>query len=266
MIAEVYNRVSATYDRDWNGIYRKSRAILIDQVVAHCAPTLHSALDLCVGTGNAFADLEQHLHIGHRIGNDISPGMLRQARRKLGPTFQTICDDALNVDRHLPEASQDLVLCHFLFSFVDREQLLHRAWRLLKPGGWLSIATSTQGAFAEIYRDQFPWADKLLAVQANLARSFTPANPQELELSVTRVGFEIIATHRYQEETIFRSFRDIHDWAIDSGWAAQYFANAYWRKWLQTRLWFAVARLIFYPLYPVVARNDIVLMLVRRPH
>ena len=266
MIGRVYDRVSRTYDSDWRDIYRKSRQINIQQITRHIRQeTLDSATDLAVGTGNAFRELSRYIAIERQVGNDISSGMLGLAKEKLGPRFISICDDVVNIDRHVPENSQDLVLCHFLFSYVHPDNILKQAYRMLKPGGYFSIASSTQQALAEIHRDYFPFAGKLLAVNSSLSRSYTPHTHQSLCEMVTGEGFELVEDSQLQEKTSFKSFRDVAEWGLGSGWAAQYFDRLYWLKMIGVRAWFASARLVFHPLYPVVATNDISLLLARKP-
>lgn len=265
MLSKLYNRIATTYDSDWNGIYRDSREININQIVKRLeSKTIVSALDLAVGTGNVFHELSKRVDIECCIGNDISTGMLDQAKQKLNGSFVSICDDALNIERHIPRQSQDLILCHFIFSYVDPNDILERAYRLLKPGGLISIASSTQQALVEIHRDHFPKAGKLLAVDASLGRSYTPGSHQELCEIVNRHGFEILENEQYQKETSFCSFDDVSDWAMGSGWAAQYFDRYYWVKRLGARAWFASAKLLYQPFYPVKATNDISLILARR--
>lgn len=264
-LAKVYDRVSSTYDTDWNGIYKKSRRVNIHQILAHLpGPELDSALDLAVGTGNAFHDLQQDVHIKQRIGNDISPGMLAVARKKLSGNFTGICDDVLHIEHHVRPKSQDLVLCHFMFSYVDPDQILARAYRLLKPGGLLSIASSTQQALAEVHRDYFPYARRLLKVDASLARATTPKTHASLCETVARHGFEVVERHHERESTSFHSFKDVSNWALGSGWAAQYFDRHYWLKRIGATAWCAGARILHSPFYPVTATNDISLLLARK--
>lgn len=82
MTTHFYNRIAASYDKDWSGIYANTRSIGIRQILEHYnGRPVACALDLAVGTGNSFFDLDPHLLIGNRIGNDISSEMLRQAAK-----------------------------------------------------------------------------------------------------------------------------------------------------------------------------------------
>ncbi len=265
MLADVYDRISSTYDADWNGIYLKARKLNIQQILKQLGThQIESAVDLAVGTGNAFLDLTNHISINKCIGNDISAGMLNVAQSKLTTNFVGICDDVENIETHIKPESQDLVFCHFIFSYVNPSKVLERAYRIIKPGGYISIASSTQQALAEIHRDYFPYAGKLLKVSASLERAPTPKTHESLCKTVTRIGFDILEQDQLREPTRFDSFKDVSDWALSSGWAAQYFDSYYWLKRIGARAWFASARVLHSPLYPVTATNDISLLLARK--
>ena len=59
------------------------------------------------------------------IGIDLSARMIEAAQRKL--PLEAHVDDACNAEKHVPAASVDLTLAHFLTTFVDRPRLFRTA-------------------------------------------------------------------------------------------------------------------------------------------
>lgn len=74
-------------------------------------------------------------------GIDVSPGMLRRARRRarrLGLTPDLRLGDARELP--WPEASFDVVILHFILAVApDPERIARESARVLRPGGRLSI-------------------------------------------------------------------------------------------------------------------------------
>ena len=62
--------------------------------------------------------------------------------------------------------SCDLIFSHFILAYVDIEQLFAKAAQLLKPGGYFSIATTTQASFAAVL-------ESLAAKEDSLVNRFT---------------------------------------------------------------------------------------------
>lgn len=87
-------------------------------------------LEVGCGTGAILAGLPVS---AFRIGVDIDPAVLREAR-KHAPTAHLTCADAL----HLPlkPAAVDAALCHFMLLWVaDPVQALREMRRVTRPGG-----------------------------------------------------------------------------------------------------------------------------------
>ena len=262
MAEKFYNRIAQDYDNDWNNIYKDTRSVGIGQILEHCGDrTLDAALDLAVGTGNSFADLERHISIRRRTGNDLSSEMLKQAARKIQGPVEFICDDARNILHHVPQASQDLILCHYLFSYLDSDLILDTAFKLLKPGGFISLATTTKQNLLELSTGRFRHTGRLFRVGNHLSKVDTPENHQAcLDLLATH-QFQVVRHSNYRKEALFRSFADVISWAVDSGWAAQYFDSGFRLKVLLGRLLFAGAAVVMHPLYPIIAHSDISIVL-----
>ncbi|MGD2171944.1 MAG: class I SAM-dependent methyltransferase [Gammaproteobacteria bacterium] len=267
MATRVYDRVAACYDDDWGGIYAAARTCYVEQI---CRARKNrgqppDTLDLGVGTGNSLFDLGRRLPLGKCTGFDLSRGMLRQARSKLGDRVELLREDALRAARHMPAASADLVLCHFLLSFVAADPLLDEVYRLLRPGGLFSLATSTQRSLGELHSGRFSRTGRLLGVRRELQKASTPADHRHcLELVRTR-GFTIVDEHSQRRQLLFESFADVRDWALNSGWIAGSLDDPFGLRIACATAIFALARLTMHPLYPIEAHSEISIVLARKP-
>jgi len=267
MATRVYDRVAQCYDEDWGGIYTAARACYVEQIyrASKCRSLPLDTVDLGIGTGNLLLDLERRLPLGKCIGFDLSRGMLRQARNKLGEKVELLREDALLAARRLPAESVDLVLCHFLLSFVAAEPLLDEAYRLLRPGGLFSLATSTQRSLGELHNGRFSRTGRLLGVQRELHKASTPADHQQcLELLRAR-GFTIIEDRSQRRQVHFESFNDVRDWALNSGWVAASLDDPFGIRIAIATAIFALARITMHPLYPIEAHSEISIVLARKP-
>lgn len=265
MAEKYYNRIAPDYDSDWNNIYKDTRTISISQIIEHCGDrTLDAALDLAVGTGNSFADLERLIYIRRRTGNDLSSQMLKQAVRKIRGPVEFICDDARNILNHVPPASQDLILCHYLFSYLDIDQILDVAFKLLKPGGLFSMATTTKKNLLELSTGRFRHTGRLFRVGNHLSKVDTPENHEACLNILAKHRFQVMQHSNYRKEAIFSSFDDVISWSVDSGWAAQYFDSGFRLKALLGKLIFAGAAVVMHPLYPIIAHSDISIVLAAK--
>lgn len=107
------------------------------------APVL---LDAGCGQGKSFGLLAEAFKPARIIGLDADPHSLSCSRaeaERLGLDVQLIASDCAAID--LADASVDLLFCHQTFHhLVEQEQALAEFWRVLKPGGRLLFAESTQ--------------------------------------------------------------------------------------------------------------------------
>ena len=77
--------------------------------------------------------------------------------------------------------------------------------------------------------------------------------------------FDILNDYKFEKNVEFTSFEDVTAWAIDSGWAAQYFESGFKTKALLGKFIFANAAILMHPLYPISAHSDISIVLARKP-
>ncbi len=266
MVSQLYDRVASRYDRDWSGIYANARAHCVDQIATELAgagPV--DAIDFGIGTGNALRDLRRRIEFGDCTGFDVSRGMLTQARRKLGDTVRLVHSDAAHAAEHVPANSVDLVLSHFLLSFIDADQLLATAHGVMRPGGLLSLATSTQRSLIELHTGRFRRASKLFRVERSLNKAHTPRDHDHCLDMLRDRGFEIVSQHLHRQPVRFASFDDVRSWALDSGWVASKLDDKTGLRIVSSRVLFRLAEMFYHPLYPVDAVNEISIVLARKP-
>lgn len=104
---------------------------------AHLKPG-DRVLDVACGTGVVAREALRQLGAGATVaGVDADPGMLDVARR-LEPTIDWQQAPAEKLP--FADASFDVVTCQFgLMFFADQVGALREMWRVLKPGGYLSL-------------------------------------------------------------------------------------------------------------------------------
>ena len=109
-------------------------------------PSAAVLLDAGCGQGKSFGLLQAAFAPAQLIGLDADPHSLdcsRAEAERLGLDVQLIASDCAAID--LADASVDLLFCHQTFHhLVEQEQALAEFWRVLKPGGRLLFAESTQ--------------------------------------------------------------------------------------------------------------------------
>lgn len=266
MVSHAYDRIADSYDEDWCGLYAESSRRAVGQIVARLSDAADlDVADLAVGTGNTLDSLYRHLSLNTATGFDVSTGMLGKAFDKLPRRTQLIHGSASNVEDHLALSSLDLVLCHFLLRYLAPRVVLSTTYRLLKPGGYFSLVTSTQRSLIETYTGRFEKTGRLLGVGKQVAKG---GNPLDHSLSIEMLrqyGFEIITDNLYRQVVTFHSFNDVRAWAFESGWAAEIVGGRLSLRTGLIRVAFALAEVFMRPLYPVDATNEISIVLARKP-
>ncbi|MDR0278684.1 MAG: class I SAM-dependent methyltransferase [Paucimonas sp.] len=107
------------------------------------APVL---LDVGCGQGRSFRHLQQVFKPGRLIGTDADPHSLECSGAEAvnqGLKVELKGSDCARLQ--FPDASVDLLFCHQTFHhLVEQEKALAEFWRVLKPGGYLLFAESTE--------------------------------------------------------------------------------------------------------------------------
>lgn len=127
------------YDQYQGPMFFEEYAI---EICSRINPTVvWAALELCCGTGRVTNHLRKTLLSSAKlVASDISPDMIAVAKEKLqDPTIDWQIVDAQKIA--YDSNSFDLVVCCFGYMFTDRAKAFSEAFRVLRPGGTLLIAT-----------------------------------------------------------------------------------------------------------------------------
>ncbi|HEY1101538.1 MAG TPA: class I SAM-dependent methyltransferase [Myxococcota bacterium] len=212
-IARLYDeQIADHYDVDRFGLLRGGRAIAQTQIAQHLQAPSPVVVDLALGTGASAAAVQAGFPAARLTGIDISQRMLDVAAARV-PGVQTILDDAANVTRHVAPASVDLVLMHYLTTYVDGARVVADAATTLRPGGLLSIASSTWEAF--------PTLNGLISalLPAGLLQELNgaPTSVDVVAGFLEGAGLEIVARDTFTTAVSFASFDEVWDFGVHSG-------------------------------------------------
>ncbi|MGH1561548.1 class I SAM-dependent methyltransferase [Mumia sp. DW29H23] len=200
---------------DWNAASREvtvgqsqlEQAGVIEAWIAREPGPLEGRRLLDVGCGAGWLTDRLRAY-GEVVGIDLADEVVARTRERL-PDVTLIAGDFLQVD--LPDESFDVIVsCEVLSHVADQRAFVDRCHRLLKPGGFLMIATQNRPIY-ERHAGHFPnpgwhrrWLDRhelrsLIASRLDVVelRSITPkffsgplriVNSERLERVVRRVG------------------------------------------------------------------------------
>jgi ubiquinone/menaquinone biosynthesis C-methylase UbiE len=161
----------------------------LGSLFSEALPVSPVLLDAGCGQGKSFQLLRQAFAPGRLIGVDADPHSLEQSRAEAarqGMEVELIGGDCASLN--LPDASIDLLFCHQTFHhLVEQEQALAEFYRVLKPGGYLLFAEST-----EAYIDT--WVIRWLFrhpmhVQKSAAQYLQMIRQQGFEFSAQNVSY-----------------------------------------------------------------------------
>jgi len=216
-IARLYDtHIADHYDADSYGLLSGGRALALQQLAARASQLPSSSspqiVDLALGTGSSLLGAHALLPGARLHGIDISARMIDVAKGRLAGVH-AILDDAKNVGRHFEPGSVDVVLMHFLTTYIDGRQVVQDAARALRPGGVLSIASTTWAAFATF--------QSLLGhlVDASDLDTINPAprSPDVVASFLTDAGLEVIERAEFTQPITFSTFDELHHFGLHSG-------------------------------------------------
>jgi ubiquinone/menaquinone biosynthesis C-methylase UbiE len=114
-----------------------------------------NVLEVAVGTGLNFVEILKRNSYGWNEGIDISPQMVKKAKKRAGKTGLTNYEIRLSDSRSLPYADGvfDLIINEYMFDIFpvsEYDSVLKEFQRILKPDGRLVLVNTTKG---ERWRD-----------------------------------------------------------------------------------------------------------------
>lgn len=117
---------------------REASENLVEKLLSYLPTKQGTILDVACGLGATTRHLLRYYPASAVTGINISEAQLAQARQRApGCTFLLM--DAVNLQ--FPDATFDAVICvEAAFHFNTRDQFLREAYRVLKPGGWLTLS------------------------------------------------------------------------------------------------------------------------------
>ena len=152
-----FERASASYDSAAALQVRVSSELLERLTLFKLDPRV--VLDLGAGTGRVTRELARRYRRARVVALDISPGMLRQARRHQGlwRRFARVCGDALRLP--IRDGSVALVFSNLMLQWCEPlEAALAEVRRVLQPGGFFAFSTFGTDTLREL-REAWARAD-----------------------------------------------------------------------------------------------------------
>jgi ubiquinone/menaquinone biosynthesis C-methylase UbiE len=188
-----YDEVANIYDRQYDAGQGRAYYSHICDMVLEPLPRGGTLLDLGCGTGLFMRRYEE---LGGRtIGLDISRGMITRARDRCGKS-----DVILGTAERLPfrENTFDGLSSLLAFSYLQHpEQMLADSFRVLKPGGSISICTLGRNAFTSLIPLIYRVGEHLRIRRVGMAYFGEHYYADdELTALFERIGFEAITIRR----------------------------------------------------------------------
>ena len=148
------------------------------------------------GCGTGTTALIHAPFVKHITSVDISRNMLDIARAKAeaGNVTNVSFEQANIDDLEAPDAGYDVIMGHSILHLLpDKEEVIAKVWRMLKPGGVFVSSTVCMKGRMPVVRAILPVGHFLGLLP--MVKFFTA---DELERSLTEAGFQI--DHRWQPE------------------------------------------------------------------
>lgn len=212
-MGRLYDGLADTYDRDHHGLLSHARNAGLAQIAdALRSRAPESIVDLGAGTGESLVVLRAQYPDATLTGVDVSADMLAVAARKV--PLNVIVDSAEHVAQHMPAASADLVLMHFITTFIDVPHTVRACAQVLKPGGYLSIVSTTLGAFPRLLQDV---GLKVATWEEIVSAGPAPADAATLAGIARDAGLEIVRVEEVTKDVVFESAEACFEFGNSSG-------------------------------------------------
>ncbi len=269
MVQKVHEHIAQTYDSGDRILDAKNKAtldLLGDRLAGWRDPV--RVIDMGVGDGAVLAQLFNNVDANFRFtGADLSRNMLARAADTVPLT--TIHTDSAHLDAHTAPEAYDVALAHFILAYVDLDTVLRQAWRLLSPGGLLSLSTSTNETarnarpYVERLKKGNPW-ERLVARRAehSMADTTTPDDHAAIVRTAEGYGFRELDRRRQETPLTFNNADDLFTFTITKGWGANILAY----RWLPVRLGLFLAHKAMHLVpYPVETTHVVENLVLEKP-
>ena len=214
--------IHSYYDTDQSKLLSNARQIAIGQLTKHVNVT-GTIVDVGCGTGNALLEIFQKFSFDKFYGLDLSREMLNIAKTKI-PHLTDICDSGLNLYKYFQEPTADLLNLHFLFAYLDYQQLIQQASKIIKKGGLLSICTNTRNSLLNIQQLSVQYLAPILkllsfdlrACQQKYFNLLPDAN--SLTAVLEEHGFQVEELDVMKQQIKVNNWREAWDFTYNAGW------------------------------------------------
>jgi SAM-dependent methyltransferase len=225
-IHRVYNDVvAANYDRDPQGVTRRSLDIAVRQLHEQdlFGPTKEPlrVFDVGMGTGLFLGKLrELAADQIAPFGLDLAENMVENARRKI-PGLVAVVGDAAELDIYFPGQSFECICTHFVTGYVPMHVLAPAIANRLEEGGYWSMIGGTKAAYPAL---QARGSSKLLRWLSGVGSRqmddtvLNPADLREVVDTMEAQGLEICAAETFEPTLEFQDFDQFMEFAYQGGW------------------------------------------------
>ncbi len=153
-----YDKQAENYDKKWKGYLENTHQQVLSVLEIESEDKV---LDVSAGTGILGRHIIEKLSFSELILNDISPKMLKQARKKVGehPNVNFINSEVQDLD--LPPKYFDHIISLNAFHYYpDQVLAIQKISELLKPGGSFYLVDWNRSGF-------FRWVNKVIKLMAD---------------------------------------------------------------------------------------------------
>jgi predicted TPR repeat methyltransferase len=207
------DHVAGGYDRDEFGLLAGGRAVAVAQLRGSWPqrdPRL--VVDLGAGTGAGLLALRALAPGARLVGIDVSRAMLEVTAVKV-PDAVLVHGDLARVAAHIPAGEVDVALLHFVTTYLDMGRVLSDVVAALRPGGLLSLVSTTYEAFPAIAAA----AVELLGDEGLGQLNPAPRSGAVLQRAVERSGLHVVQCETFEADVSFASLSELLAWGTRSG-------------------------------------------------
>lgn len=201
-VRSAFDRAARTYDAA-----AEFQRIICDRLIdsLRAGVVVQQIADLGCGTGYASSRLAGRFPGARICAIDFAPAMLTLARRQ-GKADHWIAADLQRLP--LADRSMDLLCSSLALQWCEPSAVFREAARVLRPGGWLALATVGPGTLAEL-ADAFAGIDGNDHVLRFLPLGSLVAALESAGLCVENATDEPLTLFRPNLRAILRELRDI---------------------------------------------------------